>query len=73
MPNRADHYSSQQPGLFFELVETIVTRDRVTVDAVLIAPPPGRGWRVHDAHRERHTTWTRRRPIIVSSQWRHRC
>jgi hypothetical protein len=55
----------KQLRLFGELVETVVTRDRVTDDAVLIRRPPGRCWLVADAHRERHTKWQRRKPIIL--------
>lgn len=53
-----------QPGLFLELVETLVMRGRVTDEGVFLSSPPGCGWRVIDAHRERHTTWQRRRPVV---------
>ena len=52
-----------QLTLFAELVETETTRDRVT-DAGVFRPPPGAGWRVSNADRERHTAWMRRRPVV---------
>lgn len=69
MPNR--RADDPQPRLFHEVVETVVTPDCVVNDGVWLAPPPGRGWRVHDAHRERHTAWMRRRPVVVRV-WKHR-
>ncbi|MBR1286069.1 hypothetical protein JQ597_28860 [Bradyrhizobium sp. AUGA SZCCT0177] len=59
-----------QPGLFLELIEHLVMRDRPFVDAdgswgTLTVPPPGAGWRVADYSRERHTVWMRRRPVWV--------
>jgi hypothetical protein len=54
-----------QLALFLELTETVTTRDVVTENAVLIRPPPGRGWFVIDAHRERFTQWQRRRPVVL--------
>jgi hypothetical protein len=51
----------EQPIL--DLIETQTTRDHVDDDGVYIVPPPGPGWRVLDAHRERHTVWTRYRPV----------
>jgi hypothetical protein len=55
----------EQLGLFVELIEIRTTRDRVSADAVWIEPPPRRGWRVADAHRERHTIWVRREAITL--------
>lgn len=55
----------QQIPLFLEVIETATTRDRVDDDAVWIRPPPGQGWIVTDAHRERFTTWARRRPVVL--------
>jgi hypothetical protein len=61
-----------QRELFREIVERIETCDLV-VDLpdgsweVRLNPPPGRGWRVFDAHRERHTTWMRRRAVIPAT------
>jgi hypothetical protein len=62
-----------QLRLFDELVETQTTRDHVNDDGVFIRPPPGRGWRVTDAHRERHTQWQRRRPIMRVWKRRRKC
>ena len=53
-----------QLRLFDELVEIEVTRDHVNDVGVFIQPPPGPGWRVLDAHRERFTRWQRRRPVV---------
>jgi hypothetical protein len=39
---------------------------------VWIEPPPGRGWRVADSHRERHTAWQRRQPVPLPRRWRRR-
>ena len=58
---------------FFELTETVVTRDHVSDSGVFIQRPPGRGWIVTDNHRERFTTWTRRRPVILPRRWRRSC
>ena len=55
--------STRQLRLFDELVEIEVTRDHVNDVGVFIQPPPGPGWRVLDAHRERFTRWQRRRPV----------
>ena len=44
-------------GYFVEIVETRPTRDHVDDAGVFIRPPPGRGWRVINADRERHTEW----------------
>ena len=41
--------------LFNELVETQTTSDHVNDAGTFIRPPPGPGWRVLDAHCERHT------------------
>jgi hypothetical protein len=59
-----------QLRLFAELVETQTTRDHVNDGGVFIRRPPGPGWRVVDAHRERRTKWIRRKPIILSRRWR---
>jgi hypothetical protein len=67
-----DTVHRDQLTLFDEVVETQTTRDHVNEAGVFIRSPPGRGWRVIDAHRERHTQWQRRRPIIVR-RWRHTC
>ena len=61
-----------QLQLFDELIETQTTRDHVNDAGVFIQPPPGCGWRVLDAHRERHTKWHRRKPIALPRPWRHR-
>ncbi|MET4086666.1 hypothetical protein [Bradyrhizobium sp. S3.5.5] len=53
-----------QPSLFAELIERVVPRDCVNDAGVFLRPPPGRGWRVLDGHRERHTAWMRRRPVV---------
>jgi hypothetical protein len=50
--------------LFVQVIETTTTRDAVLEGEVRIVPPPGRGWRVLDAHRERYTKWMRRRPVM---------
>jgi hypothetical protein len=55
---------TEQFSLFVEIVETQVMRDRLTDDGSYIQPPPGHGWRVTDFGRERHTVWTRRRPVV---------
>jgi hypothetical protein len=59
-----------QLTLFAELVERQVMRDRVADEGVFLNPPPGRGWRVADSHRERHTAWVRRRQIVLPRRWR---
>jgi hypothetical protein len=59
-----------QLALFAELVETKTARDRVTDEGVFIRRPAGPGWRVFDNHRERHTAWIRRRPIV--RPWKRR-
>jgi hypothetical protein len=56
------HQNQLRPVL--EVIETQTTRDRVTDDAVFMVKPPGRGWRILDSHRERHSTWIRRRPVV---------
>lgn len=54
-----------QPALFGELIESIITRDAPFEDRDgAWGSRISRGWRVIDAHRERHTKWTRRTPII---------
>jgi hypothetical protein len=50
--------------LFAEMIETQTARDLVNDAGVFIQPPPGRGWRMIDAHRERHTQWRGRRPMV---------
>jgi hypothetical protein len=50
--------------LFNELVETQTTSDHVNDAGTFIRPPPGPGWRVLDAHCERHTQWMRRKPVV---------
>jgi hypothetical protein len=60
-----DTVRHDQLRLFDELVETQTTRDHVDDAGVFMRPPPGPGWRVIDAHRERHTKWVRRRPIVL--------
>jgi hypothetical protein len=60
-----DTVRRDQLRLFDELVETQTTRDHVNDAGVFIRRPPGRGWRVLDAHRERHTKWQRRKPIVL--------
>jgi hypothetical protein len=72
MPNRPAVVPQQLP-LFVEVIETRTTRDRVTADAVWIEPPLGRGWRVADSHRERHTKWQRRKPVVLPRRWRRKC
>jgi hypothetical protein len=47
-----------------EVIETQTTRDHVADDGIYMVPPPGHGWRVLDSHRERHTEWQRRRPVV---------
>jgi hypothetical protein len=59
--------------LTLEIVENVVTRDRVTDEGVYIMPPPGPGWHVLDAHRERHTQWQRRKPVVLPRLWRRKC
>jgi hypothetical protein len=61
-----------QLQLFDELVETETTRDRVDDAGTFIQRPVGRGWRVLNADRERHTAWMRRRPIVLPRQSRRR-
>ena len=57
---------------FHEILEIAETRDRPFTDPVDGSwgshgvPPSGPGWRIHDATRERHTTWERRRLIVPS-------
>ena len=58
----------QPPSLFFEIVETITTRDepfegRDGSWGTSIVRPSGPGWRIADARRERHTKWVRR-PVV---------
>jgi hypothetical protein len=62
-----------QLRLFDELVETQTTRDLVDNEGGFLRPPPGPGWRVADAHRERHTQWQRRKPIVSPRLWRRKC
>ena len=50
--------------LFAEVIECATVRDRVTDDGVFLNPPPGPGWRVLDARRERKTVWVRRVPVM---------
>jgi hypothetical protein len=57
-----------QPELFAEVVETVRTRDRFLEysdgsSATYRVKPPGAGWFIL-RDRERHTVWTRRRPVI---------
>jgi hypothetical protein len=59
--------------LTLEIVENVVTRDRVTDDGVYIGPPSGPGWHVSDNHRERFTTWQRRHPVVLPPRWRRKC
>jgi hypothetical protein len=59
--------------LDLDLIETEVTHDHVDDDGVFIQPPPGHGWRVLDAHRSRHTTWIRRRPVARVWKGRRTC
>jgi hypothetical protein len=59
--------------LTLELIENVVTRDRVADDCVYIVSPPGPGWHASDNHRERHTTWQRRKPVVLPRLWRRRC
>ena len=68
-----DTVRRDQLTLFDELVETQTTRDHVSDAGVFIRPPPGPGWRVLDAHRERHTKWQRRRPVVLPRLWRRKC
>jgi hypothetical protein len=68
-----DTVAPRQLRLFAELIETRVTLDVVAGDAVWMMPPPGRGWRVLDAHRERHTQWQRRRPVVLPRRWGRKC
>jgi hypothetical protein len=65
----------ESPSLFFELIETVTTRDAAFEDrdgswGTSIVRPSGPGWRIADARRERHTKWVRRRPVIVRSKAR---
>ncbi len=62
-----------QLTLFAELVETQTTRDHVSDAGVFIRRPAGPGWFVIDAHRERHTQWQRRRPVVLPRLWRRKC
>jgi hypothetical protein len=63
---------------FLELVETITTRDRPFTDpdggwGSRIVRPNGHGWHVLAAHRERFTTWVRRRLVVRNPgrrEWR---
>jgi hypothetical protein len=64
---------ANQFTLFFELTETVVTRDHVSDAGVFIRSPPGKGWRVSNADRERHTAWMRRRPIVRPWKRRRTC
>lgn len=64
-----DTVRRDQLTLFLEITDTVVTRDRPFIDpdgswGMRIVPPPGRGWRVLNADRERFTAWMRRRPIV---------
>ena len=59
----------QSPSLFFEVIETVTTRDVPFEDrdgswGTSIVRPSGPGWRIADARRERHTKWVRRRPVV---------
>ena len=55
------------PSLFFEVIETVTTRDESFEDrdgwGTRRVRPPGPGWRI-DHDRERHTRWFRRRPVV---------
>jgi hypothetical protein len=64
---------TRQFTLFTEIAETQTTRDRVTDAGVFLRPPPGRGWRVLDAHRERHTKWQRRRAVVRPWKGKAKC
>jgi hypothetical protein len=56
-----------------EVIETVVTRDHVDDNGVFLRPPPGHGWRVLNADRQRHTTWQRRKPVLLPRRWRRKC
>jgi|SoiMethySBSTD1v2_1073268.scaffolds.fasta_scaffold405894_3 hypothetical protein len=62
-----------QLQLFAELVETETTRDDVNDTGVFIRPPPGKGWRVINADRERCTAWQRRRGVVRVWKRRNGC
>jgi hypothetical protein len=61
---------SQPAVLFFEVIETVTTRDAAFEDSdgswgTSIVRPNGPGWRIADVRRERHTKWVRRRPVSI--------
>ncbi|TCU38765.1 hypothetical protein EV129_104372 [Rhizobium azibense] len=65
-----------QQQLFGELIECLITRDE-SFDGpdgsweTRATRPSGAGWRIIEFHRERHTKWMRRRPIIMGNpSWR---
>ena len=56
------------PSLLFEVIEVTTTRDAPFEDrdgswGTSIVRPNGPGWRIAH-HRERHTRWIRRRPVV---------
>ncbi len=59
-----------QFALFVDVIEVEVTRDHINDAGTFIRPPPGAGWRVSNADRERFTQWIRRRPIV--RPWKRR-
>lgn len=71
-----------QAQFFADVIEVRVTRDTPFENddgtwGSMITPPPGRGWVPIDSHRERHTKWQRRTPVVwpilpSSDGWRRR-